>query len=484
MRDLRRQGITAEQTRADPGRQPLRRSLTSADAYVVTYAQNATPAYQPFLKALLVYCEATGAQLVVLPGRYTNPTSIWSHNMKSNEWWDPALHPYLFSGRKTLNGNVTLYGDISIQPTATRPLSGFEVFSGQCSAVFGHPKLQLKTVATAKRRYPRILTTTGAVTKANYTSSKAGKKAEAHHVFGATIIEVDEAGLCHLRQINAVRDGTFIDLDKRYTESGVTEAGRALALVCGDIHVEQADLDVVEATFYRDDSIVKTLKPETIVYHDVLDFRVRNHHSINSFTDRYARAVDVDTADRVEDEVCEAVKFLDESTPEDTCGVVVQSNHDEAFDRWLNEADPKRDPVNARFFYEMWSRKIEVFEASNDWVPAFELAYGRFGAQRNIRFLRRGDPLKIAGIHCGFHGDKGLNGTRGSVSTYAQLGVKTISGHHHAPSILDSAYVVGVTGSLDQGYNFTPSNWLHSHCVVYANGKRSLLHVLDGQWRR
>lgn len=452
--------------------------VPEARTYVVTYAQNATPVHSGFLRALKKYCEHNNAHLLVIPGRYKNPTSIWSEDMEHDEWWAPDVEEYLFAGRAEL-GHVTIYGDISIQPTAVRPLTGFEVFAGANSAVFGHPKIQLHTIATAKRRYPRIFSTTGAVTKANYTHSKAGKKGEAHHVFGATIIE-QGAALFHMRQITANADGSFIDLDKRYTSQGVTQAGRALALVCGDIHVAKSDAQVLEATFGIG-SIARTLRPRQIVYHDVLDFDVRNHHTINDFNDRYKRALG-HQPDSVEREVNQAIRFIDEATPRDTQPIVVSSNHDEAFDRWLHEANPKADPVNAKFFHEAWLKLLEAYEQTSKFPGAFELFYKERGAGR-ASFLGREDTLKIGDVYCNFHGDNGINGAKGNTLSYAKLGVKTIIGHSHSPAILDGCYQVGVTGRLDMGYNDTPSGWLNTHCVVYADGSRCLLHIIEGEWR-
>lgn len=463
----------------DPGPQPEGKTIPDSKVYVVTYAQNATPVHKPFLDALLNYCAANNAELVVIGGRYKNPTSIFSKKMEHDEWWSRDIHPWLFRGRRTLGKHLTIFGDISIQPTATRPLTDFEVFSGPCSAIFGHPKIQLKTVATAKRRYPRILTTTGAVTKANYTDSKAGKKAEAHHIFGATVVEQGE-NLFHIRQINALADGSFIDLETRYTASGTEAAPPPLALVCGDIHVDFADQEVLNATFRAADSILETLRPKKLILHDVLHFATRNHHTINDPTDKYARAHGL-AQDVVKTEVEEAVEFLD-SFPEWVQPIVIASNHDEAFDRWLNEANPKHDPVNALFWHETWARKLRAFHRDGHFSPAFKLVYKAIG-QRRAKFWDREEPLLVGGSYVNFHGDHGIDGARGSIQQYARLGAKTVIGHRHSPGILDGCYQAGVTGDLDQGYNRLPSSWLNTHCLIYANSKRTLIHVIDGAWR-
>jgi hypothetical protein len=445
--------------------------------YIITYAQNATPIHTKFFGALQTFCAENQAELLVIPGRYKNATSIWSENNQHDEWWDKNLEPHLVSKRVTLQDELVLYGDISVQPTAVRPLTGMEVFIGKSSAIFGHPKLQLQTVATNSRD-PKLMTTTGSCTILNYTNSKAGKKAAAHHVFGATVVELTKNGF-HIRQINAnSEDGTFIDLNWVYTDKGKHAAPPAEALILGDIHADTVDEAALRASF----EMINALQCKKAIYHDLLDFGARNHHSINNFRDRYERVMTTAT-DIVEDELATTIKIL-ESTPDCAQPIVVQSNHDEAFDRWLDEADPKKDPVNSLLFHKMWVAKIEEFNKTGSWDTAFHLFYKLSGKTR-AKFVDREEDLSVMDIICGYHGDKGINGTRGTPSSYAKLGVKTVVGHRHTPSISDGCYTVGVVGKLDQGYNDLPSSWAHANCEIYANGKRSLIfmHPGTGEWR-
>lgn len=448
--------------------------------YVITWAQNATPIHDDFFASLLVYCEHMRAELVVIPGRYRNPTSVWTRHQDDQEWWDERLESYFYRGRRLLAADLIMFGDVSIQPTAVRPLTGWEATAGQGSAVFGHPKVQLKTVPSAHRGEARTFVSTGAITFPNYTDTKAGKKAAQHHVQGAAVVEV-YGSTWFLRQINAESDGSFIDLTHHYSPAGVEVAPPPHALVLGDVHAASVDEDVLHATLLDDASIAKTLRPRHIVYHDVLDFRARNHHDREDPNKMFERAMGY-TIDSVEDEVKSCIDLIDRCTPEDVTALVVPSNHDEAFDRWLREAEPKRDPRNAVFYHRLRLEVLERYKATGEWTPALEIAYEWFG-QGRAKFLRRDDPYVVEGVALGFHGDLGANGGRGSVLSYSKLGAKTITGHGHSPEILEGAYRVGLTGELDQGYNRGPSSWAHAHCVLYANGKRSLIFVKGGAWR-
>lgn len=448
--------------------------------YIVSWAQNATPIHDNLWASLRAFCEYMGAELLVIAGRYRNPTSLWSKRAEDDERWDERLGPYLIDGRQRLASDLVVFGDISIQPTAVRPLTDFEVFAGQSSAIFGHPKIQLRVVAGSKREEARIFTTTGACTIENYTPTKAGRKAEAHHIFGAALVEVLVDGRWFVRQINATSDGEFDDLGLHFSPYGVDLAERPLALVMGDIHAPAVDDAVIDATFHGADSIVGELQPAEVILHDVCDFRARNHHGIKDPDEAFARMLG-DIHDSVEAELEEVVDFI-ESVPEGPAVVIVASNHDEALDRWLREGEPNRDPKNARFFHEMRAAKLSAYEEDGAWTPALELLYRRQG-KRRARFLRRNESHHVAGIECGFHGDKGVSGSRGSLLGYTKLGIKAVTGHSHSPAILDGTVCVGLSGKLDQGYNDLPSAWMHAHCLIYASGKRTLLFIRDGEWR-
>lgn len=449
---------------------------------LITSAQNATPIDARFFRALLRACEHLDAQLVVVPIRYKNPTSVWVDKDAAQDWWASELVPYLCNERKVLNRNLTLLGDVKTVPTAEQPLSGFETMTHGESAILGHPRLQFKTVPVPRNRMPKILTTTGSVTVRNYTDTKTGKKGDFHHTLGACFVEV-RGDRFHLRQINAAKDGSFVDLDMHYTADGVKKAPRALALVMGDTHVDFVDPAVVRATFGRG-GMVDTLRPEVLVWHDVLDGYSRNpHHRDNVFNEIAKRG---SGRHDVAAEVERAIAFLDKHTPEKTRSLVVSSNHDDFLARWIRDTDWRRDPDNARFYLataaamvdstKLGPAGLEVCEPFAYWVEK------RLGGER-VRCLRRDESFEVAGIELGLHGDRGPNGARGSLKNMRAIGPKVIIGHSHSPGIEQGAYQAGTSTRLRLEYNSGPSSWLQTHVVVYANGKRSLLNVIDGEWR-
>ena len=329
----------------------FRSELPQSKLYVVTCAQNATGIKKSFLQNLKLYCKEKKGELVILPLRYRNPTSRWTSGDEDEDWWKKDLLPYMFAGRQLLCRTLVLIGDIKVQPTATRPLTSFETITGDLSGIIGHPKLELKTVATPQNDIPKIMTTTGAVTVKNYTDTKAGKRGEFHHTYGACVVEITDKGGFHMRQINAKSDGSFIEMDRRYAGGKSTVAPPAEAIVFGDLHAPFVDPTVVKATWTGPKALVKRLKPKYWVFHDSDDFYSRSHwEQTNPFAAVIKQKMGMDD---VRKEIQKTVQFIDTvSKGGKHTNILVASNHDEHLLRWLKETDWRKDTVNDEFYLE------------------------------------------------------------------------------------------------------------------------------------
>lgn len=451
--------------------------------YVVTAAQNATPVHMQFFASLRNYCIRMGAQLIVIPYRYRNPTSMWTERAAADDWWAPELAPYLLDRRIELNRHLVLLADIKTQPTATSPLQGFETMTGSRSAIVGHPKLELVTVPTPQERLPKILTTTGAVTERNYIPSKAGKKGEFHHTFGACVVEL-EGGLFHMRQINAVKDGSFCELEYEYGPDW-RKPSELAGLVMGDTHVEFVDPDVVKATF-GPGGIVQSLRPKYLVWHDVHDFYSRSHwHRGEVFVNYVKHHTGRDNVEKMLDET---FAFIDRHTPKGATNIFVSSNHpNNHLSRWLKETDPRGDPENCVFWartFEALCMRARMTDSGARTVDPFTYwAKKKLNVAGQCVFLDQDQNYQINGIEVGYHGDHGPNGARGNIRSFGKIGAKPVIGHGHSPGIKDGVYQTGTNSRLRLEFMRGPSSWLHTDCLIYRNGKRTLLNVIDGKWR-
>jgi len=462
--------------------------------FVVTAAQNATPLHTAFWTSLLQYCEFRGAELMVIPIRYKNATSRWTESQANAEWWleHPDLYKgvgplqkYLWNVRKDLNKNIIVLGDIKVQPTAVSPLTGFEGITHGESGIFGHTKLQLKVVATPQGKYPKILTTTGACTVKNYTDTRAGKLGEFHHTLGAVVVEVDGPRF-HLRQLNASKDGSFYDLDYLYdgTKRKPTQYVGVPGLVMGDTHVEGIDPSVERATFQ---DIVPFFRPKKLFWHDLEDGGSVNHWAAkNPFV---TAARHYSSAGSASEEFYSALKFVKDRTPEGVTSFIVASNHNDWLHRWILDRDWKTlSPKDRGFYLQVASKLYEQSKLLTgdeaERLNAFILlAKEHFSGDPSVTVLEYEQSALVEGIECGMHGHYGSNGSRGGLKSFRRIGVKSITGHEHTPGIEEGAYRVGTSTLLTRGYTHGPSSWLNTHCVIYPNGKRALINIIDGKWR-
>lgn len=473
----------AERGKKKPGKplkfnRPIGKTSTK---FIVTAAQNATPIHEEFWKSLTVMAEHLKAEIIVIPTRYKNPTSRWTASQENEEWWAEEVEPFLFNGRKKLCANLVLLGDVKAQPTAGSPLTGFEGLTGGESAIIGHTKVQLKVVPVPAGKFPKVLTTTGACTTANFTDSKAGKLGEFHHSLAACVVET-YGGRFHLRQISAAKDGTFTDLDKVYTPDGVKQAPPALGLVMGDTHARFIDPKVEAATF-GPDGIVELLNPKTLVWHDLLDgYSANPHHLGNPFIS-YAKFTK--GFGDVRREVEETVAFLDKYT-KGRKSVVVASNHDDFLSRWVLREDWKQNPTNAKFYLETAAAMLNstvMGPGGTEYHDPFKYWVGKMSKNPDIRCLGTEESFTLSGIELGIHGHQGPNGSRGSIKNLSRLGARVVIGHTHSPGIQEGAFQTGTSTPLRLEYTHGPSSWLNAHVVIYASGKRSLITIIDGEWR-
>jgi hypothetical protein len=471
---------------SQPPEAPLvfQRDLKPTKRFLITAAQNATPVHAPFWKALQVAAKTLDAEIVVIPLRYKNPTSLWSKNMERDDWWDTDVRRYLLNQRVRLNRHLFVAADVKTQPTASSPLSGFESLTGAESCIIGHPKMQFRSVPVPSGRFPKILTTTGVCTVPNYTDTRAGKLGEFHHYLGGLIVEID-GDTFHLRQLNADREtGAFIDAETLYTTEGARPAPPALGLVAGDIHRDAIDVDVEKATF-GPGGIVDVLKPRTLVVNDGWDgYSVNPHHRGNPFI---AQAKFKQGLGNVRGEIERCVEFLDEKAARGLDVVLVASNHTEFLERWLINTDWRQDPGNAEFYLETAQAMVRSAQISwggaeyDDPFTYWVRKLSKYSGQ--VRCLGPNDSFKLGENECGMHGHRGPNGARGTLKNLSRLGTRAITGHSHSPGIEEGHYQVGTSTPRRLEYNHGPSSWLNTHCIVYANGKRALINVIDGKWR-
>jgi hypothetical protein len=464
--------------------------------FIFTAAQDSSKVHEDFLTCLKVYAEWLENCEIMIGGFTYSKTLFEDHDTRSPKvGFHPLIDEYIIHDRIRIGDEVEFCGEMNTLPTAVTPLSGFSTYTGKRWGVFPHPKVQLESVPTMKGDRAKQIMTTGCVTLPNYIRKKAGIKGMFHHVIGAVLVELapDGSTFCRHLLATSLDDGSFYDLDCHVTRDGVDEGVHVEAITYGDIHEDKLD-PVVADTTWGYDTLTKTrvvdpnytplcdfLRPNFAFYHDLFDQQRRNHHSIK---DPYFRFMMHNKGyDRVEDEVAGSASFLRAVHRDDTQDIVVESNHDQALLRWLKEGDYRTDPANAIFFLESQSWVYRQLASGNSSPPVLEKVLRDKGIPDDTVFISEDQGFVICGsIECGMHGHLGANGTKGSPLTFARAGQKSNTGHTHSPAIRDGAYVAGVSGKLDMGYNKGLSSWAHSHIITYQNGKRTIITMNRGRW--
>ena len=411
-----------------------------------------------------VYANHINADIHVIAGRYKNPTSVFTD--LEHEVWDNSLIPYLDAGRHDIHKFVSIMSDIKIQPTATNPMSGLQGVSGVNSCVFGSPKVQMEMIPVLKNNAPKMMLTTGAVTKMNYTDSKSGKKGEFHHTYGFVIVEIKDKETFYVRQITADdKTGSFSDLCYRVESGKLSILNSISAIVFGDIHYGNHDQELLDITH----RFLNKMVPEHVVLHDVFDGNSINHHEMKDPHVQYSK--ELTNTNSLENEVKNMIDGL-KSFEEYENVVIVRSNHDDFLDRWIKNEDWRKQPTmkNSKLYMEYNIMLLNQYQNDPYNVKGVipEIIQSEYP---NFITLARDESYKVNDWELGLHGDEGTNGSRGSLNQYRTLNTKIVIGHYHSPGRKDGALAVGTSTKLRIGYNRGASSWLQSHVIIHNDGR-------------
>lgn len=445
----------------------LKRELNKSRCYIITWEQNESKLHENLWNNILAYKEFLNAELSVILGRYKNPTSV--HVDVEHDNWNPKTKAYWDANRHHIHKHCTILGDIKIQPTAVTPLTGLESITGETSTIIGHPKQHLKSIPVLENQPKKILLSTGAITMPNYTDSKAGKRGEFNHTLGFVIVEIKNDDVFFIRQVEADKDGNFIDLYYKVENGQVFENEDTSCIVFGDTHVGNMDERLMPSTT----KLIDRLNIKEEIHHDIIDGDSVNGHIVNDPIQKYRRMML--GKDSVLDDLNEVISFLGERN---TKKIIVQSNHNDRFDRWLVNQDWKLDLKNAIMYLNLVTAKLEN-KANKGVVPYWIEKH--FDEDR-VLCLDYDDSYKKNGFELAYHGHIGSNGVRGTLEQFRRLSTRMIIGHYHSPQKMDGVIAVGTCSKLRAGYNKGASSWLHAHALVYKNNTAQLIIFVDGEY--
>jgi hypothetical protein len=437
--------------------------------YIVTAAQRGANYHEGFLASLEKYAKEHKSEIIVVPIAGQKPDELLHKDLQKHT----IATSYSFSKNLLLE-------DFPVKPQQIRPLTGLGRFiQGNKSAVVASPKQHLEVLATSNSDLPKILVTTGAVTRPNYdTANRLGAIAEKDHVYGALIVEIDDkTGEFHYRHIRSKgKDGSFIDLGTSYNAFKANSRAFGGTLVLGDLHVGQLNKEAIKASM----ALIQEVKPQYVVIHDLFDGYSISHHDLGKQVyraqkQRSGKLSLVNELKQCGEFLTDLIKYL----PRDSQVIVVKSNHDEHLNRYLEEGRYGSEPDNLYLSSKLATAMIDGKDPLKEGIKE---VYGNFG--NRVRFLTRDDDFKVHGVQAGSHGDLGSNGSRGTLTSQQINYGKSVVGHAHTPAMRGDAYRVGTLTNLKLDYNRGPSSWLNTNGIINPDGSVQLINIINGRYKR
>ena len=382
-----------------------------------------------------------------------------------------------------LNSNIYL-SDIKVSAKQINPQSGLPQFTQDGSVIIASPKQDLDYVANSNNKIPNAIMTTGAITENDYSndaymSQRTNKIAEYEHVLGGIIVEIENDKIFHFRQVQMGADGEIIDLGLKYTSDGV-ERVQNTVMVVGDSHFGEHDEIAIEA----EEDMISYLNIKDVVLHDVFSAISISHHDKNKTITLAKKANENKIS--LEEEANIVAQYLDRFA-DDVNGkvVIVDSNHHEHLDRYLEEGRYAVDKVNLRYSLDIVKAMLDGEDLPVRYMIENQTP---FKNKNKVRWLEPDEDYDCYGIEVSQHGSRGANGGRGNLQTLRKAYKKSMSAHTHQPRIYRGAVSVGTSSKLKLGYNKGLSSWVQGVGIIYENGTYQLINIVqnkDGQytWR-
>jgi len=318
------------------------------------------------------------------------------------------------------------------------------------------------------------MNTTGFCTVKQYSKSKSGDKAYIHHSYGFTVVEKKNSEECYIpRCVKVNSDGSFTDLLHRVDVNGVSVVNESKGIILGDIHHENLDNKKMDKTL----SLIDRLNPKEIVLHDLFDGSTVNPHESK---DLFIRKKKITQGKHlIENEINSTLEFaqnIERKFPQSTV-TVIQSNHDDFLDRFVNDFDWKKDLHNSHTYLEL--AKVQQTQD----LEVFGNIFGYLLREKGISYLKSCESHFIGEYQCGMHGEYGINGAKGSINSFKNLNQKMIHAHSHSPAMIDGVTCVGVSCNLWMYYNSKGlSSWAHADSVIHEDGKNQLI-IYDDEYK-
>lgn len=435
--------------------------------------------FMPGFKAMQNFLKRENAEMVLLP----MPAHIKALE-KQPMYYDPRLKEYRDKLATEFSFNKHLKAiEAHLNPQQINPLTGIkrlrihryanngglgeEIVRPKTSIIVAHSKQMMDVLPTGNDSHPRIIHSTGTITKGSYLRNRVGMIANEDHKLGGLIVEI-RGDVFWLRQVQFdPTNGSFVDLGKRYHADGKVTEERAEAFKMGDLHPGFHHEGALNAIY----EIWDMIKPKRIFFEDFFDGASISHHTENK---RLTRAKLPDCFKDLPTEIAMAKSVLEtiwKKAPKDAELIATASNHPEHVTKYLDEGRYVRDcQENYRIAHRMIVMALDGKNPLKEFLDP----------QSRMNWTDENSDYFVEGCQMGAHGHLGIGGARGSIASHEMAYGSSMTAHTHKPGIYHNAWVVGHTTTPRHGYNNGPDNWVLCSGAVYKGGHKQLYMIIKG----
>lgn len=363
--------------------------------------------------------------------------------------------------------------DAQLLPQMLNPLTGIhrlgtdETGTKKRSVIVTHTKLDLDVIETGFNTHPRIICTSGVITKPNYiTNKRIGKLAKTQHKMGFVLVKKHNNKIFNLVQIEANKDSSFFHNGMLFKDGKFTKS--ICDVVLGDHH----GVDIHPKLIKILPEIFNELDPRIIYDNDSFDGKSVNGHEKDSHIKRHKTFKEIGLS--VENELRKTIE-IEKKIYGKRKIVKIPSNHCEWLDRRLEEGEYPKDPINTVIMHKLALNKL-----LNPEIETLQYAYNIIDSKHieNITFPSRRDTI-ISFNNTIHHGDVGRGGGKGSISMYdATIGL-SINNHTHVPRRFGNAADGGHLTHGKQDYLKGLKRWIMGYIIVYPTGVKELRLIIE-----
>jgi hypothetical protein len=439
--------------------------------------------FLPGFRAMQSFLKIKKAELVILP----MPAHVKALQ-KQPLHYDPRLQAHYgdFATEFTFNKHLKAI-EAYLNPQQTNPLTGLkrlrihryndengqgnEIKRFKTSIIVGHSKQMMEVVATGNDTKPRIIHSTGTITKPGYLRNRIGMIAQEDHKLGGLIIEIS-GDVFWIRQVQFdTVNGSFVDLGQRYHADGTVTPERCEAFKMGDIHPGHHNDRALDAMYRLWDKI----QPKRIFFEDFFDGSSISHHTEKK---RLTRTKIHRKSPQFKDlptEIAMAKKTLEAiwaKAPKDAELIATASNHPDHVVQYLDRGAYLNDSSEN---YDIAHRMVVMELDGKNSLKEYLDPSGR------MNWTHENDDYFVEGVQMNAHGHLGVNGAKGGKAGHEAAYGDAMVAHSHTPSVYHNTFTVGHMTHDRHGYNQGPGTWLVACGGVYKGGQKQLYIFIQGE---